>query len=187
MKLEKIKLSLSLVLAFGLLTAGVTSVYAAKEKAPKKKGVEIIIPEGDRAVFTAGETLSTITFPDQLTDEEKIGAYATDIPGYMRSIGHNISQNGTDVNGISIQYYVHNSKEWLFKGDWANPEQIRIEAIKELKFSNRSDYLRNIVQYMPLKTANKETKANQSFQDEINFGSNKYYLFEIVIRDDYRK
>lgn len=189
MKIGKIQLSLSLVLAIGLLTTvGVSSVSAAKkEKAPKKKGVEIVIPEGDRAVFAQGDVLSTITFPAELTDQEKIETYAVDIPAYMTSIGHNMSQNGTDVNGVSIHYYVHNSKEWLYKGDWTNPEQIRIEAIKEIKFSNRSEYLRDIVKFMPLKTANKETKANQSFQDEINFGSNRYYFFEIVIRDDYRK
>lgn len=186
MKIGKLNLSLSLILAVGLMTMSV-STYAAKEKAPKKKG--IVLAEGDRAVYTqgSGSTLSSIVFPETLTDEEINGLYATDIPGYMTAIGHKMSPSGTDVNGISIYYYVHNSKEWLFKGDWANPETTPIKAIKEIRWGNFSQYLREFVQHMPLKTENKETKSNQSFQDELQFGSNKYYFFEIVIRDDYRK
>ena len=129
MKRTRTILSVSVLLIANLLL--VCNVNAAK----KPKG--IIIPEGDNAVVNTEGAYTTITFPETLTPEDT-ERYNTDFLGYMLSIHSKISSTGGDYDGNSIYYYVHNSKEWLHKGQYEDPTTLTVSKIKSIRFSKSS-------------------------------------------------
>lgn len=174
MKRTRTILSVSVLLIANLLL--VCNVNAAK----KPKG--IIIPEGDNAVVNTEGAYTTITFPETLTPEDA-ERYDTDFLGYMISIKSKISSTGGDYDGNRIYYYVHNSKEWLHKGQYEDPTLLSVSKIKSIKFSKYTLRLREFNKQMPLLDGDKEKKNDSGYQNEILSGENRYIFMEIVLRD----
>ena len=119
-----LSISMILFLAQGL----VMNADAAK----KPKG--IIIPEGDKAELVTEGSYNIINFPETLTAED-IELYNTDLVGYMLRVNCKMATDGSDFNGSSVYYYVHNSKEWLHKGQYESPALITVSRIKSIRIS----------------------------------------------------
>lgn len=161
-----------------LMMLSSASVVGAKEKKPKG----LIIPEGDRAVLVVESDYSTITFPETLTEEE-VELYSTDFVGYIQRINGKISSTGSDYKGSPIYFYLHNSKEWLFKGQYDSPAIMQVSKIKSIKMSNGLLRLREFNKLMPLLDGSKEKKNDQGYQDEVLFGESRYTFIDITLRD----
>lgn len=167
-------LSLSLIV---LLFQGlVMNADAAK----KPKG--LIIPEGDNAVLVSEGGYTTITFPASLSAEE-VDLYNTDLVGYILRINGKMSTDGNEYKGTSVYYYVHNSKEWLHKGQYENPGQLTVSKIKSIRISNTILRLREFNTQMPLLDGDKEKKNDSGYQEELQFGENRYTFFDVTLRD----
>lgn len=167
-------LSLSLIV---LLFQGlVMNADAAK----KPKG--LIIPEGDNAVLVSEGGYTTITFPASLSAEE-LDLYNTDLVGYILRINGKMSTDGNEYKGTSVYYYVHNSKEWLHKGQYENPGQLTVSKIKSIRISNTILRLREFNTQMPLLDGDKEKKNDSGYQEELQFGENRYTFFDVTLRD----
>ncbi len=174
MKRTKSILSISMLLLANLLL--VCNVDAAK----KPKG--IVIPEGDNATVVTEGNYTTISFPDVLSAED-MQRYDTDFLGYMLSINAKISSSGSDYNGSPIYYYVHNSKEWLHKGQYEDPSIIPVSKIKSIKFSKYVLRLRDFNKQMPLLDGSKEKQNDSGYQQEVLSGEDRYIFLEISLRD----
>ena len=55
--------------------------------------------------------------------------------------------------------------------------------VKSIRIANGRKRLREFVDEMPYLRDSKEKKSDQSFQDEISFGSTYYKFIEIVLKD----
>ena len=172
------------VLAVGVsLLAGlfiVQGFVSDVEAAKKPKG--IIIPEGDNATLVTEGSYITITFPEVLSEDDR-ALYDIDLLGYMLRINGKISSDGNSYNGSPIYYYVHNSNEWLHKGQYELPTQISVSRIKMIKMSKSILRLRDFNKQMPLLDGSKEKKNDSGYQDELMFGENRYIFMEISMRD----
>ncbi len=178
MKQMKSILSVGMLLAAGLLM--VQGLVSNADAAKKPKG--LIIPEGDNAVLSEEGAYTTITFPEELTAEE-LDLYNTDLVGYILRINGKMSTDGNEYKGTSVYYYVHNSKEWLHKGQYEVPGTITVSRIKSIRISKSILRLRDFNKQMPLLDGDKEKKNDQGYQDELLFGENRYTFIELVLRD----
>lgn len=167
-------------LGLSMILLVMQGVVMNADAAKKPKG--IIIPEGDNAELVTEGSYNIINFPETLTAED-LELYNTDLVGYMLRVNCKMGTDGSDLNGCSVYYYMHNSKEWLHKGQYENPSQITVSRIKSIRISKSILRLRDFRKEMPLLDGDKEMKNNASYQDEIQTGENRYYFFEIILRD----
>lgn len=161
-----------------LMVMSSASIVGAKEKKPKG----LILPEGDRAELVVGSDFSTITFPETLTAEE-MELYNTDFVGYIQRINGKISSTGSDYKGSPIYFYLHNSKEWLYKGEFDSPAIMQVTKIKSIKISNSLMRLREFNKLMPLLDGSREKKNDTDYQNEVMSGENRYTFIDITLRD----
>ena len=71
----------------------------------------------------------------------------------------------------------------LHLGNYSNPYEIEMTKVKSIRIANGRKRLREFVDEMPYLRDSKEKKSDQSFQDEISFGSTYYKFIEIVLKD----
>jgi len=167
--------------ALALLCAFASTDNAQAAKKPKTpKG--IVLVEGDNAVLTVGDKYTTIEFPENLTAED-FDLYSSDLVNYLMDSNAKISNDGTEYANYSVYYYMHNSREWMHKGQYNNPAQITVSKIKKISISNRGMRLREFYKEMPLLSNSQEKKADQSFQDETRSGEKFYTYIEVFLRD----
>ena len=178
MKQIKSILSAGILLAASMLM--VQGLISGADAAKKPKG--LIVPEGDNAVLVNEGGYTTVTFPDALSAEE-MELYSTDFVGYILRLNGKMSSDGGEYKGTSTYYYVHNSKEWLHKGQYETPGMIQVSRIKSFRISNSILRLRDFNKQMPLLDGDKEKKNDQGYQDELMFGENRYTFIEIILRD----
>lgn len=178
MKQIKSILSVGMLLTAGLLI--VQGLMSDASAAKKPKG--LIIPEGDNAVLTEEGSYTKITFPETLTPED-MELYSTNFAAYILSIGGKMSTDGNEYKGTNVYYYVHNSKEWLHKGQYELPGMLTVSKIKYVRISKGILRLRDFNKEMPLREADRENKNDSGYQDELMFGENRYTFIEIVLRD----
>lgn len=164
-----------------LILSAVTLFSSCGAGAPKQSK-ELVLAEGDNATLTNDGEYTTITFPETLTDADR-AIYDTDLMGYLAKINAPISTDGHQWDGFSIYYYMHNTTQWLHKGIYEDPAIIKVTDIAKLVIANDYTYLRNFNTKMVLKNKDKETKNDNSYQEEIQFGHNYYYYIEVVLRD----
>ncbi len=148
--------------------------------ATKQKG--IVLQEGDNATLTNENGYTTITMPVEKTAED-LALYDTDVLGYLLKSNAPISTDGDTWDNDRIYYYMHNSKEWLHLGNYEHPYEIEMTKVKSIRISNNRLRLREFVDQMPYLANSKEKKSDNSFQDEVSFGSSYYYFIEIVVND----
>ena len=177
MKKLRIASILSLALVMGAMT--LTSC-GSTGSATKQKG--IVLQEGDRATLTNEGGYTTIALPQERTSED-MALYDTDVLGYLLKSNAQITTDGGTWGNDRIYYYLHNSKEWLHLGVYANPYEMEMTKVKAIRVANSRKRLRDFVDQMPLLANSKEKKADQGFQDEIEFGSSYYIFIEIVLND----
>ena len=163
-----------------LMGAMVTS--CGSSNATKKEKQNIILQEGDKATLTVGEDYTTIEFPESVTADD-LALYGTDFLGYILKSNGPITTDGGTWDTYHIYYYMHNSKEWLHLGNYANPYEIEVSRIKKIRIANNRMRLREFVDEMPYLRDSKEKKSDQSFQDEISFGSSYYIFIDIELKD----
>ena len=60
---------------------------------------------------------------------------------------------------------------------------MQMSKVKQIRIANRRKYLRDFVDQMPLMANSKQKKVDDSFQNEVRFGSQYYYFVEIVLKD----
>ncbi len=168
---------LGMTMLVALFTSCGTSSTASKQ-------VGLTIPEGDRATVTYSEDgkYMTITFPEDLTNADD-AIYASDLVGYLLKCSKDISTDGRDFDGKGIYYYMHNSREWLHKGQYDDPTKMDMKKLKSITMSTKYLRLRDFADLMPLMTGDKEKKNDSGFQDEISFGNTYYYYMEVVVKD----
>lgn len=164
-----------------LILCAVTLFSSCGAGAPKQSK-ELVLVEGDRAALTNDGEYTTIEFPDELTEEDR-AIYDTDLMGYLSNSNAPISTDGHEWDGKAIYYYMHNSREWLHKGIYENPAEIKVSQVKKIVIANRYTYLRNFNAKMTLLNNSKEKKNDSGYQEEIQFGHNYYYYIEVVLRD----
>lgn len=169
--------TLALVCAF----ASTDSAMAAK-KPKKPKG--IILVEGDKATLTVGDKYTTIEFPAKL-EEEDFEFYKDYLVDYLMNANAPIRNDGKEYANYNVFYYMHNSREWLHKGQYNDPAQITVSRIQKINISKRAMRLKDFYKEMPLISNSQEKKTDQAWQDEIMFGQEFYTFIEIVIRDVY--
>ncbi|MBO4561380.1 MAG: hypothetical protein J5705_05370 [Bacteroidaceae bacterium] len=179
MKKMRIASMFSLALLVGAM-AMVSSCGSTSATASKSKG--IVLQEGDKATLTNEDGYTTIVFPETLTSED-LALYGTDFLGYILKSNGPITTDGGTWDSYRIYYYLHNSKEWLHQGVYANPYEMQVSKIKSIRIANSRKRLRDFVDEMPLLANSKEKKSDQSFQDEISFGNSYYIFIEIVMKD----
>lgn len=150
--------------------------------APKKEKKGIVLPEGDNATVTKAGGFTTVEFPATLSADD-MQRYSTDLTGYLINAGAPISSDGGQYDGFNIYYYMHNSKEWLHKGQYASPQEMQVSRIKSIKIADGWKRLREFNTLMPLLDKSQEKKNDGGYQNEIQFGENRYIFFEIVIRE----
>lgn len=148
--------------------------------ATKQKG--IVLQEGDNATLTNENGYTTITMPIEKTADD-LALYDTDVLGYLLKSNAPISTDGDTWDNDRIYYYMHNSKEWLHLGNYEHPYEIEMTKVKSIRISNNRLRLREFVDQMPYLANSKEKKSDNSFQDEVSFGSSYYYFIEIVVND----
>ncbi|MBO4499721.1 MAG: hypothetical protein J5732_05655 [Bacteroidaceae bacterium] len=170
--MKKIQTVLTICLAL-LVSANVSG-------AKKPKG--IIIPEGDNAVLSTEGSFTTITLPETLSAEE-MELYNTDLVGYLIRLNAKISSDGSDYNGGKIYYYMHNSKEWLHKGQYELPAQMNVQKIKSIKIAKSMLRLREFNKQMPLLDGHRDKKNDTAYQNELLEGENRYIFIDITLRD----
>lgn len=162
----------------------VFSACGSSDKAAKPQQKGIVLVEGDNATVTtsADGKFTVIEFPAQLTEADK-ALYKTDLTSYLLNSNAPISSDGSEYNRYSAYYYMHNSREWLHKGQYENATQIEVSKIKSISIANRSMRLREFYTLMPLKSNSRDMKNSQSFQDEIRDGQSFYTYIDILLRD----
>jgi len=165
-----------------LLVLSAVALFVSCGSGAPKKPKGIILVEGDKATLTNDGNYTTIEFPASLTSED-MAIYDTDLMGYLLASNGPISTDGSNWDGFSIYYYMHNSSEWLHKGTYEDPSQMSVSKIKKIIISNRYQRLKEFNTKMPLLNNSKEKKNDQGYQDEINFGNNYYYFIEVILRD----
>ena len=170
-------ISLSLVLGALTLTSCGSSSGAASGK---QKG--IVLQEGDKATLTNENGYTTIVLPEEMSSDD-MALYDTDVLGYLLKSNAQITTDGGTWDNDRIYYYLHNSKEWLHLGNYSNPYEIEMTKVKSIRIANGRKRLREFVDEMPYLRDSKEKKSDQSFQDEISFGSTYYKFIEIVLKD----
>ena len=170
-------ISLSLVLGALTLTSCGSSSGAASGK---QKG--IVLQEGDKATLTNEDGYTTIVLPEEMSSDD-MALYDTDVLGYLLKSNAQITTDGGTWDNDRIYYYLHNSKEWLHLGNYSNPYEIEMTKVKSIRIANGRKRLREFVDEMPYLRDSKEKKSDQSFQDEISFGSTYYKFSEIVLKD----
>ena len=173
MKKMRITSMFSLALVFGAMT--LVSCGSTSSTASSSKG--IVLQEGDKATLTNENGYTTIVFPETVTADD-LAMYETD----FKSNGP-ITTDGGTWDSHRIYYYLHNSREWLHQGVYANPYEMQVSKIKSIRIANSRKRLRDFVDEMPLLANSKEKKSDQSFQDEISFGNSYYIFIEIVMKD----
>lgn len=170
-------IGLSLVLgAMTLTSCGSTNSASSS----KQKG--IVLQEGDKATLTVDGDYTIIELPKEKTVED-LAFYDTDVLGYLLKSNANITTDGQNWGNDRIYYYLHNSREWLYKGNYEHPYEMEMTKVKSIRIGNRRQRLRDFVDLMPLKANSKEMKSDQGFQDEISFGSSYYIFVEITLLD----
>jgi len=174
--------NLTSLLFTALIMSAVFAVYSCGSSGSTKKPKGIIIPEGDKATLTVADGFSTIQFPEVLDAADR-ELYDIDFLGYMLRANAPISTSGSEYDGFGIYYYMHDSKEWLYKGIYSNPAEMSVSKIKTIKIANSRKRLREFNTLMPLMDNSAEKKSDQGYQNEILFGSNYYFFIEIVLRD----
>ena len=167
-------MGLALIGAMTLVSCGSTG------SATKQKG--IVLQEGDKATLTNENGYTTIVLPEEKTTED-LALYDTDVLGYLLKSNAPITTDGGTWDNDRIYYYMHNSKEWLHLGNYEHPYEIEMTKVKSIRISNNRLRLREFVDQMPYLRDSKEKKSDNSFQDEISFGSSYYYFIEIVVND----
>jgi len=168
-------IGLSLVMGAMTLTSCGSSNTASKQKG-------IILQEGDKATLTVEGDYSIIEIPQEKSVED-LAFYDTDVLGYLLKSNVNITTDGRSIGNDNIYYYLHNSKEWLYKGNYEHPYEIEMTKVKSIRIGNRRQRLRDFVDLMPLMANSKEKKSDQGFQDEVSFGSSYYIFVEITLLD----
>lgn len=167
---------LSLVMGASLVSCGSTGSATKKEKKT------IVLQEGDKATLTVDDDYTTITLPEAQTTED-LAFYETDIMGYLSKSNAPISTDGSTWESYRIYYYMHNSKEWLYQGVYSTPQEIQMSRVKKIRIANRRKYLREFVDQMPLLANSKEKKNDDSFQNELSFGSTYYIFIDVELKD----
>lgn len=170
------------VICMALVAGAMFTSCGSSNSAAKENKNAIVLQEGDRATLTVDENYTTIVFPDALTSED-MSIYGTDFMGYILNSNGPITTDGGSWDSYRIYYYLHNSKEWLHQGTFANPQEMQVAKIKQIRIANRRHRLREFVDEMPLKRDSKEMKNDQGFQDEISFGNTYYIFVDILLRD----
>ncbi|MCQ2083520.1 MAG: hypothetical protein MJY58_03375 [Bacteroidaceae bacterium] len=165
-----------------LLLMSAAVIFSSCGAGAPKQSKELVLAEGDRATLTNDGEYTTIEFPDQLTAEDGT-LYDTDLMGYLSNCNAPISTDGTDWDGFRIYYYMHNSREWLHKGIYENPAEIKVSQIKKIVIANRYTYLRNFNTKMTLLNNSKEMKNDNGYKEEVQFGNTYYYYIEVILRD----
>ena len=168
-------IGLSLVLGAMTLTSCGSTGSATKQKG-------IILQEGDKATMTTENGYTTIVLPEEMTSED-LALYDTDVLGYLLKSNAQISTDGRTWDNDGIYYYLHNSKEWLHKGNYEHPYEMEMTKVKSIRIADRRLRLREFVDEMPLLANDKENKSNDNFQNEVSFGSTYYIFIEIVMKD----
>ena len=84
-----------------------------------------------------------------------------DVLGYLLKSNAQITTDGGTWGNDRIYYYLHNSKEWLHMGVYANPYEMEMTKVKSIRIGNRRQRLRDFVDLMPLKANSKEMKSDQ--------------------------
>ena len=164
------------------LLVGALALTSCGSSGAAKKPKGIILQEGDPATVTQADGVTTIEFPATLTAEQR-AFYDTDFLGYMLKSNGPISTDGREWDAYNIYYYLHNSKEWLHQGIYEAPYEMKVSDIKTIRIADYRQRLRDFNEKMPLLNNSKEKKNDNSYQDEILFGSNYYLFIEIVMRD----
>ena len=167
---------LSVLMGISLVSCGSTGSATKKEKKA------IVLQEGDKATLEVGEDYTTITLPIEQTAED-MALYETDVMGYLSASNAPISTDGRTWDTFPIYYYLHNSNDWLFQGIYSNPEEIQMTKVKQIRIANRRKYLRDFADQMPMLTNSKQKKVDDSFQNEVRFGTQYYYFVEIILKD----
>jgi hypothetical protein len=161
------------------LTSCGSSNSAAKPKVDKNA---IVLQENDKATLTVDDNYTTIVFPESLTTDD-LALYNDDFMGYILKSNGPITTDGNSWGSYRIYYYLHNSKEWLFKGIYENPQEIQVSKIKKIRIAKSRKHLRDFVNEMPLLANSKEKKNDQGFQQEISSGSSYYIFIDIELKD----
>ena len=169
-------ISLSLILGAMVVSSCGSSNATTKEKKT------IVLQDGDKAQLTVDDDYTTIVFPESVTADD-LAMYSTDFMGYISKSNGPISTDGGTWDSYRIYYYLHNSKEWLHQGVYANPQEMKVSQIKKIRIANRRKRLREFVDEMPLMANSKEKKNDQGFQDEISFGNTYYIFIDIELKD----
>jgi hypothetical protein len=178
MNMKRIKFATLIVtIVAGAMTL---SSCGSTGSATKQKG--IVLQEGDNATLVSENGYTTITMPVEKTADD-LALYDTDVLGYLLKSNAPISTDGGTWDNDRIYYYMHNSKEWLHLGNYEHPYEIEMTKVKSIRISNNRLRLREFVDQMPLLANSKEKKSDNSFQDEVSFGSSYYYFIEIVVND----
>ncbi|MBR5159880.1 MAG: hypothetical protein IKW84_09920 [Bacteroidaceae bacterium] len=164
------------------LMMGAVLVSCGSTGATKKEKQTIILQEGDKATLEVDEDFTTITLPEAQTAED-MDFYQTDVMGYLSKSNAPISTDGKQWESYSIYYYLHNSSDWLHQGNFSHPEEIQMSRVKSIRIANRRKRLREFVDLMPYLRDSKEKRSDQSFQDEVSFGSNYYIFIDITLKD----
>jgi|GEM_PF-1351255 len=163
-----------------LMVQGMYSDADAAKKPKKPKG--IVLQEGDRATLTVDSKYTTIVFPDNLTAED-MALYDTDFVGYILNSNGKISSTGGEYAGGTVYYYLHNSTEWLHKGQYDNPATINVTRIKSIKITKPLLRLREFNKEMPLLDNSRDKKNDTGYQDELRTGESRYIFIDITLRD----
>lgn len=172
----------SSLLILPLVIGALFMVYSCGSSDTAKKPKGIILPEGDNATLTKEGGYTTIQFPETLDAADR-DRYDIDLLGYLIKANAPINTSGSEYDGFPIYYYMHDSKEWLYKGIYSNPQEMTVSKIKTLKIGNNRMRLRDFNTKMPLLNDSREKKNDQSYQNEIMFGENYYFFIEVVLRD----
>lgn len=172
----------SSILVLPLAISALFMVYSCGSSDATKKPKGIILPEGDNATLIKEGGYTTIQFPETLDAADR-DRYDVDLLGYLIKANAPINTSGSEYDGFPIYYYMHDFKEWLYKGIYSNPQEMSVAKIKTVKIGNNRMRLRDFNTKMPLLNDSREKKNDQSYQNEVMFGENYYFFIEVVLRD----
>ena len=176
------KIKFASLIGMSLIMGAVFVMASCGASGGAKKPKGIVLQEGDRAVVSDDKDFTTIEFPAELTSED-MELYSTDLLGYLLKSNAPMSNSGTSYGSYNIYYYLHNSKEWLYKGSFEHPYEMIVSKIKSVKIADYKMRLREFYEQMPYMNDSKEKKSDSNYQNEIRFGENYYLFFEIDLRD----
>lgn len=80
------------------------------------------------------------------------GEYSTDLYGYLLEKGYEVFQNEDQliINGFQPFFYVHDSKKYLYQGQFEEPATIDTKDIRSIIIFDRPMFLMNILTQCPL-------------------------------------